>query len=756
MINKILKNIIVGLTLLIIIITSFSAYIYIKASNYKDYPIKGDNQIFQKIGIEKNYDKLSNYLLDQMTLDEKIDQLSGEKAFFGWIKFIVNYAVNGVFPHVYVGENERLGIPPLVGSDGPRGARVIKKESKGVTTFPVAIARGASWDLNLEKKINEVIAIEMRANGANYAFTPCINLLRHPGWGRAQETYGEDPWLLGEFGVAATKSYKKHNVMACPKHYALNSIENSRWFVDVKIKERALREVYLPHFKKVVKKGETPSLMTAYNSVNGYYMSENKYLLDDILRKEWGFKGFVSSDWFYGTHNTKNGIIAGMDIEMPVHNHYSHEKIKNAIEKGEISENLIDKNVLRILKTRLPYAFEKDIIKYDKSLIASKKHTELALEAALKSMVLIKNENILPFKKDKNVKIALIGRLANEKNVGDEGSSNSKSRYVISPYEGLKNYHKNLNNNIILNTGENLESAIDDAKKSDQVILIVGYASNEEGEYVPAISMNMQSNVLESSKQGKLIGDKGTGGDRESLNLNNKDITLIKEISKVNKNLVVVYIGSSAINMKEWNDLAPSILFSWYGGMEGGNAIAKVLYGDYNPSGKLPFSIAKNENDYPYFNPYTMKTDYGYYHGYTLFDKNNIEPLYPFGYGLSYTSFKLKDLKVNTPKIKKTDTLSFSIDIENTGEIQGEEVIQLYVGFSNSSIDRPVKLLRGFKKVLLKHGEIKKVDFNLNPDDLAYYNVENKKWEIEKMKYEIYIGSSSNKNDLLKSSFVIK
>ena len=203
-----------------------------------------------------------------------------------------------------------------------------------------------------------------------------------------------------------------------------------------------------------------------------------------------------------------------------------------------------------------------------------------------------------------------------------------------------------MNNTIILNTGENLESAINDAKKSDHVILIVGYASNEEGEYVPAISMNMQSNVLESSKQGKLIGDKGTGGDRESLNLNNKDITLIKEISKVNKNLVLIYIGSSAINMKEWNDLVPSILFSWYGGMEGGNAISKVLYGDYNPSGKLPFSIAKNENDYPYFNPYTMKTEYGYYHGYTLFDKKNIEPLYPFGYGLSYTSFKFKTLLI--------------------------------------------------------------------------------------------------------------
>jgi len=754
--KKILKNIIIGFTLLFLIITSFSTYFYITASNYKDYPIKGDKKIFQKIGIEENYDTLSNYLISQMTLDEKIDQLSGEKKFSGWIKFIVNYAINGVFPHVYVGENERLKIPPLVGSDGPRGARVIKKESKGVTTFPVAIARGASWDINLEKKVNEIIAIEMRANGANYAFTPCINLLRHPGWGRAQETYGEDPWLLGEFGVAATESYKKHNVMACPKHFALNSIENSRWFVNVTIKERALREVYLPHFKKVVIKGKTPSLMTAYNSVNGYYMSENKYLLNDILREEWGFEGFVSSDWFYGTHNTSNGLIAGMEIEMPVHNHYSHENIKKAIKKGKISEDLINRNLLRILKTRLPYAFEKDIMNYDKSLIASKSHTELALEAALKSMVLIKNEKILPFKKDEKIKIALIGRLANEQNVGDQGSSNSKSKYVITPYEGLKNYHKNLNNDIILNNGENLKSAINDAEKSNQVILIIGYASNEEGEYVPAISMNMQSNVLESSKQGRLIGERGLGGDRESLKLNKKDITLIKELSKVNKNLVVIYVGSSAIDMKEWNELVPSILFSWYGGMEGGNAIAKVLYGDYNPSGKLPFTIAKNESDYPSFNPYTTKTKYGYYHGYTLFDKKNIEPLYPFGYGLSYTSFKFKNFKVNTPNINVNETLSFNIEIENIGEIDGEEVIQLYIGFSNSSIDRPVKLLRGFKKINVNAGEIKKINFTINTDDLAYYNVKNKKWEIEKMKYEVYIGTSSSNKNLLKNSFIIK
>ena len=756
MIKKILKTIIIGFAFLFILILCSSTFFYISASNYKSYPIKGNKNIFSEIGIEENYDKLSNYLISQMTLNEKIDQLSGEKPFSGWIKFMVNYVINEVFPHVYVGENERLKIPPFVGSDGPRGARVIKKESKGVTTFPVAIARGASWDINLEKKVNEVIAIEMRANGTNYALTPCINLLRHPGWGRAQETYGEDPWLLGEFGVAATKSYKKHNVMACPKHFALNSIENSRWFVDVNIKERALREVYLPHFKKVVTKGKTPSLMTAYNSVNGYFMSENKYLLNDILREEWGFKGFVSSDWFYGTHNTSNGIIAGMDIEMPVHNHYSYENIKKAIEKDEISEDLINRNVLRILRTRLPYAFEKDIMSYNESLIASKKHTELALETAMKSMVLIKNENILPFKKDEEINIALIGRLANEKNVGDQGSSNSKARYVISPYEGLKNYHKALNNNVILNTGENIKSAINDAEKSDQVILIVGYASDEEGEYVPAISINMQSNVLESSKQGKLIGKKGLGGDRESLKLTKKDITLIKELSKVNKNLVVIYIGSSAIDMKEWNDFVPSILFSWYGGMEGGNAIAKVLYGDYNPSGKLPFSIAKNESDYPNFSPYTMKTEYGYYHGYTLFDKKKINSLYPFGYGLSYTSFKFKNLKVNTPKIKSNETLSFSIEVENIGEIDGEEVIQLYIGFSNSSIDRPVKLLRGFKKIMINHGETQKVNFNVYPDDLAYYNVKNKKWEIEKMKYEVYIGSSSSKKNLLIKSFIIK
>ena len=237
-------------------------------------------------------------------------------------KFFGNFIFKQRFPHIYVGRNERLNIPPWVLSDGPRGARVLDKGIKAVTTFPVAMARAATWNTNLEYRVHDVISKEMRANKTNYAATPCINLLRHPGWGRAQETYGEDPWLLGEFGVAAVKGIEKNNVMACPKHFALNSIENSRWVIDVSVDERTLREVYLPHFKKVIKEGKPASIMSAYNKVRGKYSGSNEELLTNILKNEWGFNGFISTDWMYGIYNGVEAINAGLNVEMPWQDEY--------------------------------------------------------------------------------------------------------------------------------------------------------------------------------------------------------------------------------------------------------------------------------------------------------------------------------------------------------------------------------------------------------------------------------------------------
>ncbi len=277
-------------------------------------------------------------------------------------------------------------------------------------------------------------------------------------------------------------------------------------------------------------------------------------------------------------------------------------------------------------------------------------------------------------------------------------------------------------------------------KQSDQVILVVGYTFEDEGEYI-----NISGDMEGSAKAGKLVGKKGIGGDRESLKLLPEDEALIQAVAAVNKNIVVVYVGGSAINMNAWEPKVAGIVFAWYSGMEGGTALANVLYGKVNPSGKLPFSIARNDSDYPYFNPYTLKIEYGYYHGYTLFDKKNIEVAYPFGFGLSYTTYTYDDLQIIKSDLNKDGVLRAKVNVTNTGEVAGEEIVQLYVGFKNSSIDRPVKLLRGFDKIGLEPGETKTVELEVNIQDLAWYDPEAKEWKVEEMEYELYVGASSEK-----------
>ena len=753
--NKIKKITIKTLKILgisILILGVIIGVITYNSINYNTYSLKIDKSKFPNVKTEKDIEQLAEKLVKEMSFEEKVDQMYGEKKSKS-PKLIFNFMIKNRFPHVYSGRNDRLNIPPWVLSDGPRGARVMEKKIDAVTTFPVAMSRGASWDPALEYRVNEVISKEMIANQANYAATPCINLLRHPGWGRAQETYGEDPWLLGEFGIAAVKAIEKHNVMACPKHFALNSIENSRWVVDVQLDERTLREVYLPHFKRTIQEGKPASIMSAYNQVRGEYCGSNKELLTDILRNEWGFEGFVTTDWMYGTYDAVKSVKAGLNVEMPWQDEYSYEVLQKGIDEGKIIEADIDKLVYQSLKTRLKYAFSADVMDYDTSIILQKSHIELAREAAEAGMVLLKNGNVLPFKKGNGKKIAVIGRLANEKNTGDKGSSDSTPPYVVTPFEGIKNYHEKLGNEVILNDGVDLASAKKMANQADEVILVVGYTAVDEGEYIILSKEDMEI----SAKAHHLVGDKGMGGgDRESLKLLSSDEELIKSLASTNKNLVVVYIGGSAIDMSNWENKVPAILFAWYAGMEGGNALANILYGDVNPSGKLPFSIAKNEKDYPYFNPYIDKITYGYYHGYTLFDKKNIDVAYPFGYGKSYTNFEFANLQVKDSILNENDILDVKIDVTNTGKISGKEVVQLYIGFKNSVVDRPVKLLRDFEKILLNSGETKTVKLQVAVKDIAWYNPDKKEWIIDFMEYELYVGNSSDEKDLMKGNFIVE
>ena len=532
--------------------------------------------------------------------------------------------------------------------------------------------------------------------------------------------------------------------MACPKHFALNSIENSRWIIDVSINERALREVYIPHFKKVIQKGKPASIMSAYNRVRGNYSGSNKELLTNILRDDWGFKGFVSTDWMYGIYDGIEAINAGLNVEMPWQDEYSYDVIRDGLNNNKIEISQIDNLVLSTLKTRLKYAFSYDSIEYSKKLILDTSHINLAKTVAEESMVLIKNKNILPFKIYDNMKVGVIGKIANLENTGDMGSSNSNSPYVVTPFQGITNFFNNSNVDVIYDNGKNLEETKKIAEKLDQIILVVGYTYEDEGEYVMS-----RGQMLKSAEAKELVGIKGIGGDRLSLRLNNDDENLIKTLSKINENIVVVYVGGSGINMNNWIDDIPAVLFSWYSGMEGGNALANILYGKANPSGKLPFSIAKNDSDYPYFNPYTDTITYGYYHGYTLFEKFNKEILFPFGYGLSYSDFKIDNFRLMENN-SNNNKIEFKVDIENISKIYGNEVIQLYVGFENSKINRPLKLLRDFKKVGLKPGEKKTIILKIFKNDLAYFNEQNKEWEIENLNYNFYVGNSSSNNSLIK------
>ncbi len=753
--KKVIK--VVGYILLVLLL--LTGVILYKIYDYPVHSVEFDKSKFPKITSEQQLDQLTRGLIEQMELDEKIDQLYGRKM-YSVLKLVGNGIIFDRTPNMYAGGNERLNIPPYSFSDGPRGVRANKKRTSGdklgVTSFPVSMARGASWDVELESKIYDVIGKEMRASGVNYTGTPTINLLRHPAWGRAQETYSEDPWLMGELGLAAVNALQHHNVMSCAKHFALNSIENSRFVVDVEVDERTLREVYLPHFKKVVQEGKVASLMSSYNKVLGEYAGNNKYLLTDILRDEWGFKGFVSSDWFYGTYDGIASIKAGLNVEMPFQKVYQHDTIKQGIKDGDISEQDIDELIFYTLRTQLKYGLTEDPMAYPDSIIATPASIELTRIAAEKSMVLLKNGHtknkpVLPFVKSSNQTIAVIGRLADMENLGDTGSSKTTEPYVITPYEGIVTYNKKLGNKVILDNAVDINASIALAKKADQVIVVVGYTHVDEGEFLLA-----SEKANKSAKAGKRIGEKTNGGDRESLKLLAEDEALIQALAKTNNNLVVVYVGGSAIDLSAWDEQVPAILFSWYSGMEGGNALANILYGEANPSGKLPFSIAKQESDYPYFTPYTEKITYGYYHGYTLFDKKGIEPAYPFGFGLSYSDYNYSDLTVITPELTEDDTLKVQVTITNTGKVAGEEVVQLYIGFGNSSVDRPVKLLRDFDKISLQPGESKVVELAVAAKDMAWYNPDAKEWQVEYMDYEVYLGSSSAKADLLMGNFTIQ
>jgi beta-glucosidase len=671
-------------------------------------------------------------VIEAATLEEKVAMMSGR----GFLAQMQQSGGRlGSHPYRAGGGCERLGVPAFYFTDGPRG--VVRGES---TCFPCTIARGASFDRDLERRIGEAMGIEARAQGCNLSGAVCVNLLRHPAWGRAQETYGEDPYHLGEMGAALAIGIQTHNVAATAKHFALNSIENARFKVDVRVDPRTLREVYLPHFKRIIDAG-CASVMSAYNKMNGEYCGQNRELLTAVLRGEMGFEGFVHSDWLMGVYHPY-AAAAGLDVENPEPLQFG-KRLVEAVKSGAIEPSVIDTACRRILTVLYRFAAAEDPLPaYTPNLVASPAHRALAREAALKSAVLLKNASLLPLDRSATGRVAVAGRLASMVNTGDRGSSNVRAPYVITQLSGLREY---LGESAVAFAGDESDpaGAARTARGADAAIVVVGYTSEDEGEYIPG-------QMTDAAESGSAGADRrrsnSVGGDRDSLALAPEQVALIREVASANPRTVVVVVAGSAVMMNEWIGAVGAVLQTFYCGMEGGRALAALLFGDESPSGKLPFTVPESANDLPLFDKNAHSIEYGPYHGYTLMEKAGRTPAFAFGFGLSYSHFAYRALKAR----RAGDAIHAQVSVANTGGVEAEEIAQLYIGFPGRIVDRPNKLLRGLERVRLKPGETRTVPFSVPIQSLRYYDPAAGAWRLEPGMHLVLAGGSSRVEDLLR------
>lgn len=700
-------------------------------------------------------DARARELLGQLTLDEKIEMMDGDLWFWTGMLEMMG---GGYASHTWdAGVISRLGITGIRFSDGPRGIMM-----QGATTFPVSMARGASWDPALEERVGDVIGRELRAMGGTFFGGVCINLPRHPAWGRSQESYGEDPILLGEMGAALTRGVQKH-AMACVKHYALNSMENARFTVDVQISPRALHEIYLAHFKRVVDEG-VAAVMSAYNSVNGEWCGQNHDLLTGILKEKWGFEGFVMTDFMFGMRDAKKAALAGQDVEMPFQMHF-HQHLKSLVEQGEVPLARVDDAVLRILRTQLRLVRPGD---YGPEQVGSPANRALAREVAQKSIVLLKNAgNLLPLREVH--KLAVIGRLAATPNTGDNGSSDTHPAYVVTPLEGLQAALKG-RTEVLFDDGSQPERAAALARSADVVLLVVGLDHNDEGEFLdPATMQNLaylypppspeEQPVIQQFMQGAAGAPNITtlpGGDRDRLTLRPADEALVQAVAAANASTIVAVMGGSAILMEAWRELVPAILMLWYPGMEGGHALADLLLGRVNPSGKLPLVIPQRAEHLPFYDKNATRIDYDLWHGYRKLERDGNFPAFPFGFGLSYTSYRCANLSLTRKRLAPTETLEVSLEVANTGKIAGEEVVQLYMSALGSAVERAPKELKAFTRVALQPGETKVVQFSLPVSRLAYYDEALADFVVEPIDYEVFVGAHSLDAQALKARFTVQ
>jgi beta-glucosidase len=503
--------------------------------------------------------------------------------------------------------------------------------------------------------------------------------------------------------------------------------------VSANLDQRTLREVYLPHFRRAVEEAGVASVMSAYNRVNGVHCGEHPELLAKILKGEWGFQGFVESDWILGTHSTVASALAGLDIEMPSANHYGAPLV-DAVGNGSVPRTVIDAAVRRILRQKACFAVER---RGDPAVVESREHVALAREVAEKAIVLLKNERgALPLSLQDLPDVVVVGKLGAEANLGDHGSSSVTPTSAVSPLQGLS----------ALSGGQ--IAAISSDEPSDELekvrgkvaVVVVGLTYLDEGEFIP-IAPEM--------------GALSRGGDRASLDLSETHQRLIQNVAVRATRTIVVLEGGSAIVVQPWLDSVDALLMAWYPGMEGGNALAGILIGDVNPSGKLPVTFPRTLAQLPFWDIESKEVDYGYFHGYRLLDRNSEQPEFPFGFGLSYTVFALGRLRLERSVLAAGDSLKLAVDVYNKGDRTGDEVVQAYVGYTGSTVDRPRRELKGFQRVSLDPGEVKTVKIEFPISELSYYDVAAARFVVEPIGYQLEVGTSSRELPL-KSSFSVR
>ncbi|SCM77120.1 Glycoside hydrolase, family 3, N-terminal domain protein [uncultured Pleomorphomonas sp.] len=672
-------------------------------------------------------DTVARELYGRLTGPERLALLHGDIPFWPGRAGIMQHGYNHIpYP---MGSNARLGIPGIRFIDGPRGVVV-----GHATAFPVSMARGASWDVALEEEIGRAIGLELRASGGNLFGGVCINLPRHPAWGRTQETYSDQPILIGEMGAALVRGVSG-NAMACVKHFALNSMENARFDVDVRCAPEAMHEDYLPHFRRALAAGAS-AVMCAYNRVNGDWASASRPLLTEVLRDEWGFDGFVLSDFIWAIRDAAASLEAGLDLEAPFAQ-LRADRLPAALAAGDTTWERVEQSGLRLIATQLRHHASRDAAEPDVSIIAGPEHVALARRAARQSMVLLRNEAVdgapvLPLERAKLVSLAVVGRLADLPNLGDHGSSNVHAPAVVTPLEGLRAALPEAA--VLHDDGTDPAGAAALAAGATAAVVVVGYTAAEEGEWVngrvyarddlmalyPEPRDDAERAVLATmlERVRAAEGRPEIGGDRRDLRLPAGDVALIRAVAAANPRTVVVVVTAGAVILSDWHEEVPALVIGWYAGMQGGHALADLITGRQNFCGRLPYAIAASADDLPGFDIDAREITYDRWYGQRKLARDGRAATYPLGFGLSYTRFAIDRAGVT---MRDGDALTLAVAVANTGDRAGRANIQIYATRTDGDRAGERELI-GFGLVDLAAGDAAEVAITASLQPLARWD----------------------------------